>query len=146
MGGGPPRFKPDFTCPTLLRNTLGFYLIFTYRAITFFGRPFQALLVNKNKLHIEVLQPHTPWCMVWAVPVSLATTKGITIVFSSPATKMFQFAGFAPMHLIYFSAPYPNWMGFPIRKSPGQSLLNDSPRLFAVSHVLHRNSKSRHPL
>ena len=33
---------------------------------------------------------------VWALPRSLATTKGITDLFSlPPATKMFQFAGFA---------------------------------------------------
>ena len=29
---------------------------------------------------------------VWAIPVSLATTKGIELSFSSPATKMIQFA------------------------------------------------------
>ena len=28
--------------------------------------------------------------------------------------------------------------GFPIRKSPGQSLLGGSPELFAACHVLHR--------
>ena len=35
--------------------------------------------------------------------------------------------------------------GFPIRKSPGQSLFNGSPKLIAVYHVLHRLSLPRHP-
>jgi hypothetical protein len=35
--------------------------------------------------------------MVWAIPRSIATTKGITLLFSfPPGTKMFQFSGFAP--------------------------------------------------
>ena len=37
-------------------------------------------------------------------------------------------------------------MGFPIRKSPDQSLLNDSPGLIAAGHVLHRLPAPRHPL
>ncbi len=35
--------------------------------------------------------------------------------------------------------------GCPIRKSPDQSLLNNSPRLIAASCVLHRFLMSRHP-
>ena len=35
--------------------------------------------------------------------------------------------------------------GFPIRKSPGQSLFNGSPKLIAVYRVLHRLSLPRHP-
>ena len=36
-------------------------------------------------------------------------------------------------------------MGFPIQKSPGQSLFNSSPKLIAVSHVFHRHPTPRHP-
>ena len=36
-------------------------------------------------------------------------------------------------------------MGFPIRKSPDQSLFSDSPKLIAASHVLHRLPTPRHP-
>jgi hypothetical protein len=35
--------------------------------------------------------------------------------------------------------------GFPIRKSPGQSLLGGSPELFAACHVLHRLLTPGHP-
>ncbi len=36
--------------------------------------------------------------------------------------------------------------GFPIRRSPDHSLLNDSPGLIAAGHVLHRLPAPRHPL
>ena len=36
-------------------------------------------------------------------------------------------------------------VGFPIRKSPDQSLLADSPRLIAGYDVLHRLQLPRHP-
>ena len=36
-------------------------------------------------------------------------------------------------------------MGFPIRRSPAQSLFSDSPELIAASHVLHRLPAPRHP-
>jgi hypothetical protein len=36
-------------------------------------------------------------------------------------------------------------VGFPIRRSPAQSLFSDSPELIAASHVLHRLPAPRHP-
>lgn len=36
-------------------------------------------------------------------------------------------------------------LGFPIRRSPDQSLVSGSPKLFAATHVLHRLSAPRHP-
>ena len=36
-------------------------------------------------------------------------------------------------------------MGFPIRKSPDQSLFNDSPKLIAAGRVLRRLPAPRHP-
>jgi hypothetical protein len=36
-------------------------------------------------------------------------------------------------------------MGFPIRRSPDQSLFNDSPELIAAGRVLHRLPAPRHP-
>ncbi len=66
----------------------------------------------------------TEW--VWAVPRSLAATRGITHLFSSPAgNKMFQFPAFAYLTVWYtFSVP-----GCPIRKPVSQ-------RLFAPKHRL----------
>ena len=36
-------------------------------------------------------------------------------------------------------------MGFPIQKSPDQSLFSSSPKLIAASHVFHRHPAPRHP-
>src|SRR3954470_24322270 len=40
---GPGRFKQGFTCPALLRSHWKEDCIFTYGAVTLFGRPFQTV-------------------------------------------------------------------------------------------------------
>src|SRR3989339_1097552 len=47
LDGGPPRFRPDFTCPILLRILLDFYFLFTYGTITLYGGFFQRPLIKK---------------------------------------------------------------------------------------------------
>ena len=66
-------------------------LCFAYGIITLYDVSFQ-------KYNVAVLQPRmciaTP--AVWALPRSLATTRGIISLFSlPPGTKMFQFPGLA---------------------------------------------------
>ena len=67
--------------------------------------------------------------LVWALPFSLATTKGM--ISFPPATEMFQFAGLPPPGL--FDSTRGDWAlpqpGFPIRTSPDQRLLA-TPRSF----------------
>ena len=59
-------------------------LSYTYRAFTFFGAAFQAASISTRG---PVCEPYNPGATeitpVWAVPRSLATTWGITIVFFS---------------------------------------------------------------
>jgi len=50
----------------------------------------------------------------WAVPLSLATTDGISVDSIPPVTEMFQFTGFAPSTYV-FSKRYLLRGGFPIR-------------------------------
>ena len=68
--------------------------------------------------------------LVWALPFSLATTKGM--ISFPPATEMFQFAGLPPPGL--FDSTRGDWAlpqpGFPIRTSPDQRLLA-TPRSFS---------------
>ena len=45
LEGGPPTFRQDFTCPALLKDQLAFY---PYRAITYYGSPFQTIPVLTN--------------------------------------------------------------------------------------------------
>jgi hypothetical protein len=48
------------------------------------------------------------------------------------------------MYSLYVTGALPP-VGFPIRKSPGQSLFSGSPRLIAAYRVLHRLPLPRHP-
>lgn len=69
-------------------------------------------------------------------------------LFSFPeGTEMFHFPSFAPPCLCIqqgvpqlFAA-----VGFPIRTPPDQRSVDNSPELFAATHVLHRLSEPRHP-
>ena len=72
-------------------------LIFAYGTITLFGRLSHTFLLINGFLTplCRVLQPHPACRMVWALPRSLATTRGMV---SFPlGTKMFQFPRF-PSH------------------------------------------------
>ena len=103
---GPGSFSLGSTCPAILRSHLKENCIFKYGAVTLYGRPFHAVLLTlfyplfnqvrrtlstlscrlgHDHLIIVVLQPRALVAnhSVWAVPISLATTFGITFVFSS---------------------------------------------------------------
>ncbi len=70
---------------------------FAYRTVTFYGEPFQTLQLEQRLVTFRgdgnLLQtgPTTPalqrlpayTAQVWALPISLAATLGITVVFSS---------------------------------------------------------------
>ena len=63
-----------------------------------------------------------------------------------PGTEMVHFPGFAPLVYVFNQ----RWReftpaGFPHSDIPGSKLTYSSPRLFAVSHVLHRLLSPRHP-
>ncbi len=60
------------------------YFSYTYRTITFYGIAFQQLQFGSVVVLCESYNPKKSGnFLVWAVPISLATTQGITIVFSS---------------------------------------------------------------
>ncbi len=131
MEDGPPIFRQDYTCPALLF----------------------ASSVPHRSFRIRGYHPLWP-----AFPDRFAKFCAITsrlFRFRSPllsesrlmsfprATEMFQFTRFASCTYV-FSARYLS-VGFPIRKSPDQSLFASSPKLIAGYHVLRRLSSPRHP-
>ena len=80
---------------------------------------------------------------VWANPLSLATTYGITELFSlPPGTEMFQFSGFA-FPLLGISRLHRD--GLPHSETCGSLPICGSPQLIAAYHVLHRLWEPRHP-
>ncbi len=82
--------------------------------------------------------------LVWAAPASLATTTGITYLFSlPPGTEMFQFPGFACRNksgILHLQCS-----GLPHSDICGSMLIGNSPQLFAAYHVLLRLWEPRHP-
>ena len=77
---------------------------------------------------------------VWANPISLATTLGITFVFSS--------SGYldVSVHRVNLPCgiPYLQYGGLPHSDICGSHRMCRSPQLFAAYHVLHRLWKPRH--
>ncbi len=80
----------------------------------------------------------------WLFPVRSPLLGKSQLMSFPPGTKMFQFPGCASITYEFSHGYQINLMGCPIRKSPDQSLLNNSPRLIAASCVLHRSLMSRH--
>ncbi len=92
--------------------------------------------------------PATPMSMtsVWALPVSLAATQGISIDFFSSA--------YLDVSVRQVSLPYPMYsgkdsggllpLGFPIRRSPGQCFFQLT-EAYRRLRVLHRLLMPRHP-
>ncbi len=112
-------------------------IVFAYGAITLYGSPFLTASTNNRLFDFaETLQgletnsynPSSETAatyraeLVWAIPISLATTPGI--ISFPPATEMFQFAGLP--HPGLFGSAWSDWAlpqpGFPIRTSPDQSM------------------------
>jgi hypothetical protein len=108
---------------------------FNYRVFTFYDWSFQTdsftpFLCNSM---LSVLQPQEASLLVWANPVSLAATQGIAFAFSS--------SGYLDVSVPRVCLQYPMYSGkgpillkiggFPIRKSPDQSLLT-APRSISV--------------
>ncbi len=71
---------------------------FGYGAITLYGRPFQSRSpIPPSPFVLRPYNPDRTNRSVWALPRSLAATKGISMLISFPAgTEMFQFPAFAP--------------------------------------------------
>jgi hypothetical protein len=120
--------------------------IFAYGTITLFGRLSHTILLTVRfiTLMCRALQPRSTNRPVWAFPRSLATTKGMI---SFPlGTEMFQFPRFPSIPLcVQGRIPLDRSRGFPHSDIPGSTPVHGFPRLFAVSHVLHRHLAPRHP-
>ena len=119
--------------------------VFAYGAFTLSGWSSQAHSANFCSGFVRS-EPHGARAMVWALPVSLAATPGITVVFSSsgyldvsvhrvPLPALCVHAGIRRVFL----------RGFPHSDISGSSDICSSPKLFAAYHVFHRLLVPRHP-
>ena len=129
MRNGLRRFPQGFTCPAVLRCQLRVQFVFAYVAITLYGLFFRRGSANDWIGNSTVVDPTTP-----------ATPEGGTGLGSCDfARHYFRNRGFFLFLQVLrwftslgslvpdygFIGPYAGFtsVGFPIRKSPGQSLL-----------------------
>ena len=93
-----------------------------------------------------VLQPPCVNTWVWAVPISLAATFGISVIYFPSGTEMVHFPELAHTGLcIQPAVTGVHPVGFPHSDIPGSKPACGSPRLFAACHVLLRLLAPRHP-
>ncbi len=148
LESGLPRFPRDYTCPVVLRIPLRVRYIFRYVALTLYGSAFQQvhLTVRIDNSTYAVLQPPSASTWVWAVPISLAATFGISVIYFPPGTEMVHFPGLAHTRLcIQRAVTRVHLAGFPHSEILGSKPACGSPRLIAACHVLLRLLAPRHP-
>ena len=91
-------------------------------------------------------EPHGACTMVWASPISLAATFGITVVFSSSPYLDVSVQEVPPVHLwIQCTVHEVSSCGFPHSDICGSLRICRSPQLFAAYHVFRRLPVPRHP-
>jgi hypothetical protein len=102
----------------------------------------------RHRSHVGALQPPARWTGFGLFRFrSPLLTESILFLFLR-LLRCFTSAGLACSSLFDSGRDDPvlTGPGYPIRKSPDQSLFCSSPRLIAAYHVLHRLSAPRHPL
>ena len=117
---------------------------FDYRALTFCGRPSHAVLLESD---FTSRGPSTPsLSSVWASPLSLAATQGITFVFFSSGYLDVSVRRVSLIRsLRSLMTQFLLCAGFPHSDICGSLLPYSSPQRFAVRCVLLQHQVSRHP-
>ena len=135
--------------------------LFAYKTVTFCGYPFQDIRLKLSFVTPRLLRagvrsspvtPHTQraramTCMRFRLfPVRSPLLRESRLLSLPLGTEMVHFPRFVSTPY-GFRCGYLEFieMGFPIRKSPDQSLFSGSPELIAASHVLHHLPAPRHP-
>ena len=141
LADGPAGFAQGFTCPALLRVPL---------SVTVFARtglsPSAAPLSRGLRfIAHRTLWPYNPdaakTAAVWAVPLSLAATHGITLVFFSSGYLDVSVRRVRPP----CGVPCLQHGGLPHSDARGSIRVCRSPRIFAAYRVLRRLWEPRHP-
>ena len=145
MEGGPPDFPRDSSCPAVLWIQPD-YDPFQIRGShtlwpAFPCRSFKNRFSLKLSVTPKILLPS-----VWPLPLSLATTRGISVdVFSSPYLDVsVQAVPFVQLWIHCTMTEYCS-AGFPHSVICGSKLICSSPQLFAAYHDLLRLLMPRHP-
>ena len=97
------------------------------------------------QVHVAVRTPQVLLPKVWPLPLSLATTRRISIDFSSSRYLDVSVPGVPLVYLwihVWITGSSPAW--FPNSEICGSKLICSSPQLIAACHVLRRLPMPRH--
>src|SRR5690348_11997465 len=148
LESGLPSFPRDYTCLVVLRIPVRVWSVFRYVTVTLYGPDFHRVRVTSRlvTLLIRSYNPQSASTWVWAVPISLAATFGISVIYFPAGTEMVHFPALAHTGLcIQPAVTGVHPAGFLHSDIPGSKPACGSPRLFAACHVLHRLLAPRHP-
>ena len=153
---GRPGFRQGFSCPAVLRyrikETNSFRVRGFHPLCLAFPKPFRYKLIFSQLFGLSPCGPTTPVKRVWALPISLAATFGISggsllFLISVPGLlRWFSSSSVAP--LTYFIQLHGNGItpvGLPHSAICGSQDMCSSPQLFAAYHGLLRLVAPRHP-
>ena len=119
-------------------------LSFAYETITLFGSSSQRIQLDST-VDDAVLTPSALLLSVWPLPLSLATTYGISFDFSSSAYLDVSVRRVPHVYLcIQYTFSDSSSEGFPHSEICGSKLICSSPQLIAACHVLRRLLMPRH--
>ena len=143
---GHPRFPQELAVSRGTQELLERFLVLSTR-LSLSLAPYSEGFDYQPPSHIGALQPPSIKLRVWAFPLSLAATDGISMISFPLGTKMFQFprCPFARLWIQHGIGRKFD-LGSPIRRPPDHRLLATFPVLFASGNVLHRHQQPRHPL
>ncbi len=134
LADGPAGFTQGFTCPALLRIPLwitSFACTGLSPSTAPLSKGFQFVAQRTLWSYNPVIAGTTT---VWASPISLAATLGITLVFSSSVYLDVSVQRVRPPYGVTGLQP----AGLPHSDTHGSMLMCSSPWIFAAYHVLHR--------
>ena len=143
LGGWSRRIHTGFLVSRITQDTGRLHFQVAYGIFTLYDRlfqnvPLQKFLATSRSYNPAIAETTT----VWAVPVSLATTPGITFVFSSYGYLDVSVPHVRPMlGMVAGSSP----AGLPHSDTCGSIRICQSPQLFAAYRVLLRLPEPRHP-
>ena len=147
LGGWSPQFHARLLVSGVTQEH--YYaecIAFAYRAITVSGAPFQGTSASFILRVRRSYNPAPTRRTVWAGPVSLATTQGISVDFSSSGYLDVSVLQVSSIYLcIQYTVTGLQPAGFPHSEIHGSKLVCSSPWLIAAYHVLHRPYMPRHP-
>ena len=128
------QFHAEFHVLRGTQDTASSSDFFAYGTITRYGRSFQRHSAKIRFFYstYAVLQPRRASTTVWALPISLATTFGISVDFFSSGYWDVSLHRVVLLNLFWISVKdflYYYRKGFPIRKSPDQRLFAPPRRL-----------------